>query len=145
MTFNNEIIFTAVMYLPVKQIGNLDSSISQLLFFWCTLTQDQLKRHKYLQTPSMRITFAPPGFEPTTSSTWPGSANHSAMPPLRLEHIASVTDRGCCSCNNEVLQLLSTSTTVSEWSLFSHLARIHVTNQRLTNQLYGHFQCMACP
>ena len=37
MTFNNEIIFTAVMYLPVKQIGNLDSSISQLLFFWCTL------------------------------------------------------------------------------------------------------------
>ena len=37
MTFNNEIIFTAVMYLPVKQIGNLDSSISQPLFFWCTL------------------------------------------------------------------------------------------------------------
>jgi len=33
MTFNNEIIFTAVMYLPVKQIGNLDSSISQPLFF----------------------------------------------------------------------------------------------------------------
>ena len=38
MTFNNEIIFTAVMYLPVKHIGNLDSSISQPLFFWCTLT-----------------------------------------------------------------------------------------------------------
>jgi len=33
MTFNNEIIFTAVMYLPVKQIGNPDSSISQPLFF----------------------------------------------------------------------------------------------------------------
>ena len=26
------------MYLPVKQIGNPDSSISQPLFFWCTLT-----------------------------------------------------------------------------------------------------------
>ena len=25
------------MYLPVKQIGNPDSSISQPLFFWCTL------------------------------------------------------------------------------------------------------------
>ena len=25
------------MYLPVKQIGNLDSSITQPLFFWCTL------------------------------------------------------------------------------------------------------------
>jgi len=43
MTFNNEIIFTAVMYLPVKQIGNPDSSITQPLFFWCTLMHNTVE------------------------------------------------------------------------------------------------------